>query len=75
MADAIQPNQTVCKCAYCRIHSLFGPIMIITVGVLFLVAEYSSRYSFGELWPFLLIIAGILKVAESLASRDGHAAS
>ena len=66
--------RTVCKCAYCRIHLLFGPIMIITVGVLFLVAQY-SRFSFGELWPFLLIIAGILKVAESLAPREGHVAS
>jgi hypothetical protein len=69
-----QPARVVCRCAYCRIHSLFGPIMIITVGVLFLMAQY-SRWSFGELWPFLLIVAGIMKVAESLASREGHPAS
>jgi len=49
-------------------------IMIITVGVLFLVAQY-SRYNFGELWPFLLIVAGILKVAEAMAPREGHPVS
>jgi hypothetical protein len=66
--------RTACHCAYCRIRSLFGPVMIITVGVLFLLAQY-SRWSFGELWPFLLIVAGLMKVAEAMAPRDGHPAS
>ena len=69
-----QPPRTVCHCAYCRIRSLFGPVMIITVGVLFLLAQY-SRWSFGELWPFLLIVAGLMKVAEAMAPREGHPAS
>jgi len=67
----LPPARTICRCAYCRIHALFGPIMIITVGVLFLLAQY-SRWSFGELWPFILIVAGFLKVAEAMASREGH---
>jgi hypothetical protein len=74
LAQNVQANRPVCHCAYCRIRSLFGPIMIITVGVVFLVAQY-SRYSFGELWPFLLIVAGILKVAEAMAPREGHPVS
>lgn len=65
--------QPVCHCAYCRIRALFGPIMIIAVGVVFMVAQY-SRFSFGELWPILLIVAGVLKVAENMAPRDGHPA-
>jgi Domain of unknown function (DUF5668) len=65
--------QPVCHCAYCRIRALFGPIMIIAVGVVFMVAQY-SRFSFSELWPILLIVAGILKVAENMAPRDGHPA-
>jgi hypothetical protein len=74
LAQNVQANRPVCHCGYCRIRSLFGPIMIITVGVLFLVAQY-SRYNFGELWPFLLIVAGILKVAEAMAPREGHPVS
>ena len=40
--------------------------------VLFLVAEYSSRYSFMDLWPILLIVIGIVKLVESTAPTDGH---
>jgi hypothetical protein len=39
------------------------------------VQEYSGRYGFGELWPVILIVVGIVKVAEALTSNDGHVAS
>jgi hypothetical protein len=68
------PNSATCKCAHCRIRGLMGPLMIITVGVLFLVGEY-SRYSFTDLWPILLIVAGIVLTAQSLASKEGHTGS
>jgi hypothetical protein len=51
-----------------------GPVMIITIGVLFLLREY-ARYSIGDLWPILLIVAGIVLLAQSLASKAGHIAS
>jgi hypothetical protein len=48
-----------------------GPAVLITLGVLFLIGQY-SRYSFGELWPILLIVIGAVKVAEALAPTEGH---
>ena len=48
-----------------------GPIILITIGVLFLVGQY-SRYSFWDLWPILLIVMGVVLVAQSLVSREGH---
>jgi hypothetical protein len=69
-----EANTTICHCVHCRIRGLMGPLMLITVGVLFLVAEY-SRYSFADLWPVLLIVAGIVLTAQSLASKDGHTGS
>jgi len=48
-----------------------GPVLLITIGVLFLVSQY-SMYSFGQLWPVILIAAGAVKVAESLSSCEGH---
>ena len=42
------PNQLVCHCPYCKIRGLMGPLMIITVGVLFLIGEY-TRFTFLEL--------------------------
>jgi hypothetical protein len=45
--------------------------MVITIGVLFLAAEY-SRYSFADLWPIILIVLGVLLVAQALAPKQGH---
>jgi hypothetical protein len=70
MADRIR-----CRCARCRMAGLTWPAVLITVGVLFLVQEYSGRYGFGELWPVILIVVGVIKVAEALTSNDGHVAS
>lgn len=60
-----------CSCPRCRTRGLMGPVLLITVGVLFM-AGYYSRYSFGDLWPVILIVIGVVKVAEALASREGH---
>jgi hypothetical protein len=68
------PNRAVCHCPHCRIRGLMGPLMIITVGVLFLIAQY-TRFSFGELWPVLLIVAGAVLTVQSLASKEGHLGS
>ena len=68
------PTQPVCHCPYCKIRGLLGPLMIITVGILFLIGEY-TRFSFMELWPILLIVAGVVLTARSLASKEGHLGS
>jgi len=68
MADATKPH---CTCMCCRVRGLMGPVMIITVGVLFLIGEF-TRYGFGDLWPVLLVVAGVVTLLQSTASRDGH---
>jgi hypothetical protein len=54
---------------------LMGPVILITIGVLFLIGEYSGRYTFGQLWPVILIVAGLVKILESTASTEGHTGS
>jgi len=49
-----------------------GPVVLITLGTLFLVGQLDWGYSFGELWPALLIVIGVVKVAEALAPATGH---
>jgi len=71
MADG---QKNTCECGGCRIRGLMGPIVLITVGVLFLIGQY-SRYGFWELWPILLIVIGVVLVAQSLVSRSGHVGS
>jgi hypothetical protein len=68
MADTIKSR---CTCTHCRVRGLMAPLMLITVGVIFLIGEY-TRYGFGDLWPFLLIVAGLITLGTSFASREGH---
>jgi len=60
-----------CRCAHCRLHAVMGPVILITVGVLFLFGEY-TRFGFRDLWPILLIVIGVVSVCQSMASREGH---
>jgi hypothetical protein len=50
------------------LRAIRGPILLITVGVLFALNNL-TRYGFGETWPVLLIVAGVL----SLLPRGGAA--
>jgi len=68
MADSANEK---CGCPSCRMRGMMGPIMLITIGVIFLIGEY-SRYDFHYLWPLLLIVPGLVLVAQSLVSRQGH---
>jgi hypothetical protein len=44
------------------IRSIKGPIIMITVGVLF-AADRLTGYHFGETWPVLLIVIGLMQLA------------
>jgi len=71
MADESRPR---CTCARCRVRGLMGPVIVIAIGALFLIGEY-TRFSFGGLWPLLLIVIGAMLLAQSLASSEGHTGS
>jgi cell wall-active antibiotic response 4TMS protein YvqF len=66
--------QLKCHCQSCTIRGLVGPAVVITLGVLWLLHEvHGGRFYFGSTWPVLLIVAGLVHLASSMASRDGHA--
>lgn len=69
-----ETTRTRCRCARCRIRSLTGPVVVIVIGVIFLAGEYTP-YGFATLWPALLVIVGILLLAQAAASREGHIGS
>ncbi len=62
----------VCDCARCCRRGLMGPIVLITVGVVFLAGQLLHSVGFGELWPIILIVIGVVKLLESTASTEGH---
>lgn len=67
-------QKSVCRCPQCRVRGLMGPVVLITIGVLFLAGQY-SRYGFFDLWPIILIVIGAVLVAQAIVSREGHVGS
>jgi hypothetical protein len=61
-----------CGCAYCRTRGLMGPAIIITVGVLFFIGQYSWQFGFDRTWPILIIVIGAVKLLSDTASTEGH---
>lgn len=62
-----------CSCPRCTIRSLMGPAAVITVGVLFLLQQMrGGMFDFGDTWPFLLIVIGVILLASSVAPMTGH---
>ncbi len=39
-----------------------GPIVLITVGVLFLLQSFNDNMGFGRTWPVLLLVIGLIKL-------------
>jgi hypothetical protein len=65
--------QIRCRCQSCMIRGLMGPAILITLGILFLLHQVrGGPLDFGNTWPVLLMVIGLLLLASSLAPRVGH---
>lgn len=60
-----------CRCMRCCAAGYMGPAVLVTLGVLFLIGEF-SRYDFGATWPILLIVIGVVKLLQWTAPTTGH---
>ncbi len=45
-----------------------GPVMLITIGVLFTLDHFAG-ISFSRTWPAILIIVGVMKLLEGSRTR------
>lgn len=63
-----------CSCSRCRAHGFMGPVVLITLGVLFLLDQlgHSNWMEFGSTWPALLIVIGLIMFLQHNASAEGH---
>lgn len=51
------------------IAALRGPVMLMTLGGL-LTAHRFSEVTFGKTWPVLLIVFGLMKLIQRMASTS-----
>jgi hypothetical protein len=50
-----------------------GPVMLITLGVLFLLENLNVRnLEFHHTWPVILLVIGVVKIFQSNATTVGH---
>lgn len=49
--------------------SLIAGLVLISLGVIFLVIRYFPRIDFGDLWPVILIVIGIVLLRNAFVSR------
>lgn len=62
-----------CRCTRCRARSIMGPVMLITLGVLFLLDNLDVRnFDFHHTWPVILLVIGLVKIFQSNAPTYGH---
>jgi hypothetical protein len=69
MANGTEPAS--CGCTRCQMRALMGPLLLITIGVIFLLGQFTP-YGFERLWPVILLVAGAVLLAQSSASSSGH---
>ena len=47
------------------VQAIRGPILLITIGVLFVVHQ-QGIISFGRTWPLIIIVIGLMKLIERM---------
>jgi hypothetical protein len=45
--------------------SLMGPVILITLGIMFLVDQFIPGWNIGRTWPAMLVVIGVLKLVDS----------
>lgn len=66
-----EQTNTHCTCTHCRVAGTMGPLILISLGIILLLGQY-TRYGLADLFPFLLIVPGIVLVIQSFASKASH---
>lgn len=64
------PNKN-CRCQRCSRGPVLGGAVLLTLGALFLLNEF-TRLTFHSSWPLLLIVIGVVMVWQHAASVEGH---
>ncbi len=50
------------------LRAIRGPIILITVGVLFAL-DHMTRFTFGRTWPAILIVLGVLSLGDRFTAH------
>ncbi len=69
--DGYVPNKS-CPCLRCRLKGVMGGVVLMTVGVIQLLHNFTNGWGMHNFWPLLLIVIGLMLFAQRSASTEGH---
>jgi phage shock protein C len=46
--------------------SIWGGLILITLGIIFLIDRFIPRIDFGDLWPVILVVVGAILIINSI---------
>jgi phage shock protein PspC (stress-responsive transcriptional regulator) len=49
--------------------SLWGGIILIALGAMFLVDRFIKDIDFGDLWPLILVVVGVILISKSIQKK------
>lgn len=62
-----------CRCTRCRSRGILWPVILITLGILFLLDNLGAPgLGFDHTWPVILLVIGAVKLLQSNAPTDDH---
>jgi hypothetical protein len=62
-----------CRCTRCRSRGILWPVLLITLGVLFLLDNLGARgLGFEHTWPVILLVIGGVKLLQTNAPTTDH---
>jgi cell wall-active antibiotic response 4TMS protein YvqF len=64
-------QKAACHCVACTAICLMGPAILVTIGVIGMLHEFTP-IRWWRSWPLILIVVGVLKFLQITGSREGH---
>ncbi|HUI41240.1 MAG TPA: DUF5668 domain-containing protein [Terriglobia bacterium] len=63
--QGLNPGNTTAGTGFLHRASLTWPVVLITLGLMFLADQFEPQWGFRRTWPVLLVVIGVLKLIES----------
>jgi hypothetical protein len=64
-------RSTVCRCVRCQSSRMMAPAVLLSLGILFLLDQWTNL-SFNRTFPAILIVIGAVKLLQAAGSTEGH---
>lgn len=64
-------RSTLCPCVRCQASRMMSPAVLITLGALFMLDQWTD-IKFRHTFPAILIVIGAVKLLEAAGSTEGH---